>query len=102
MSESPEAADAAAKLNAILERSHSTKSGRKSSKKSRAKTARVPTPKKEEEEYQHMFYSRSWRIHPELGIIKDKPRDTYDNTQTHFYHTRKELPETFIFSPEWV
>lgn len=74
--------------------------GKKSGKKSRAKTAR--DEKKKDDEYCHMFYSRSWRIHPELGIIKDKDRTTYDNTQTNFYHTTKQPPETFIFAPDWV
>ena len=89
----------AKRLKEIIERA---KPGKKSGKKSRAKTAREMAEKKEDE-YQHMFYSRSWRIHPELGIIKGPDRDTYDNKQTHFYHTNtKRLPETFIFSPEWI
>lgn len=72
----------------------------KSAKKNRAKTAKEAS--KDDDDYCHMFYSRSWRIHPELGIIKDKDRTTYDNTQTCFYNTNKQLPETFIFSPDWV
>lgn len=72
----------------------------KSAKKNRAKTAKEET--KKDEDYCHMFYSRSWRIHPELGIIKDKDRTTYDNTQTNFYNTNRQLPETFIFAPDWV
>lgn len=78
---------------------------KKSAKKNRAKTARTEGELKKEEDdddYCHMFYSRSWRIHPELGIIKDKDRTVYDNTQTNFYHTTKQPPETFIFAPDWI
>lgn len=85
----------------------SRKSAKSSSKSIKAKASRAKTAKTEAElakddEYCHMFYSRSWRIHPELGLIKDKDRTTYDNTQTNFYHTTKQPPETFIFSPDWV
>lgn len=71
----------------------------KSVKKNRAKTAQEA---KKDDEYCHMFYSRSWRIHPELGIIQKPDRTKYDNTQTTFYNTKKELPETFIFAPDWI
>jgi len=88
------------------EKISSRKSASKSSKmvkKSRAKTAKTDGEiKTKDDDYCHMFYSRSWRIHPELGIIKDKDRNEYDNTQTFFYHTKREPPETFIFSPDWI
>ena len=70
-------------------------------KKDRAKTAKETL--KDDDEYSHMFYSRSWRIHPELGIIKSPdPKSTFDSTQVYFYHTKKEKPETFIFHPDWI
>ncbi len=86
----------------VLSRKSASKSS-KSVKKSRAKTAKTDAElKPKDDDYCHMFYSRSWRIHPELGIIKDKDRSFYENSQTYFSHTKKEKPETFIFSPDWI
>ncbi len=69
-------------------------------KKDRAKTAKETL--KEDDDYSHMFYSRSWRIHPELGIIRSPEKTTFDSSQVYFYHTKKEKPETFIFHPDWI
>ena len=69
-------------------------------KKDRAKTAKETL--KEDDDYCHMFYSRSWRIHPELGIIRSPEKTKFDSSQVYFYNTKKEKPETFIFHPDWI
>ena len=83
-----------------------TKEPKRKSRSSRAKTAVFDKSKKNKEtnkdkdDYEHRFYSNSWRIHSEFA---PQPRNgPMDATHTHFYCVGKKIPETFIFHPDWV
>ena len=75
--------------------------GGKTKKNSRSKSAAIKN-KEAHDDYQHAFYSRSWRIHSEFIEEEPDPKAPWDNTMTYFYNTNKKKPETFIFAPDWI
>jgi hypothetical protein len=77
-----------------------SKEQRRKSRHNRAKTAAAKKKEKEDKEYEHRFYSNSWRIHSEFA---PQPREgNMDPTHPMFYCVGKKIPETFIFHPDWV
>ena len=76
--------------------------GRLSRSKTAVSNASNKSKKSKEKDYQHKFYSKSWRIHSEFGFEEPDRNAIWDPTHTLFYCVGKKIPETFLFHPEWV
>ncbi len=75
-------------------------------RKSSGRSKSLSDVEKEHQKYVRWLYSSSWRIHGELlnQIEPNGPEmgKQVDVTQTLFYKTKTERPDTFIFDPNWV